>query len=241
MGRRTLHVSLLAAGLALALLLPTGPLGAGGKDKGKKAPEIPPQPGKTEVIELFDGKTLAGWEGHKNLWSVKDGVIIARNTEPIKVSTYLLTKRKFRDFRLTLTAKLVQSKMHSGVAFWGRQAPDKGDPYTYAGHLVMFPDPWGMYDLFGRNGLVKYGVDPAPGKKAGKETDWNDIEILAQGNRVRVAINGKQVIDWRDPEPDRIKEAPIGLQLHSNKVPQEVHFKDIRLTTHPESILITVK
>ena len=38
-----------------------------------------------------------------------------------------------------------------------------------------------------------------------------------------------------------IKEGPIGLQLHSNKVPQEVHFKDLVLTTFPEDKLTTVK
>ena len=71
------------------------------------------------------------------------------------------------------------------------------------GHLVMFPSGWGMYDLFGRNGLH---VDGEPAKKVGKQHDWNDLEILAQGNRVRVAVNGVQVVDWRDPQPERIKE-----------------------------------
>jgi hypothetical protein len=205
----------------------------------KEAPVVPPRTGKSETIKLFDGKTLDGWEGHKELWSVQDGVIVAKNKDPIKVSTYLLTQRKFSDFRLTAKVKLVQSEMHSGIAFWGRNAPEKGDKYTYAGHLVMFPSNWGMYDLFGRNLLP---VDPAPAKKVGKQHDWNDLEILAQGNRVRVAVNGVQVVDWRDPEPNRIKEAPIGLQLHSNKDPQEVHFKDLTLTTFPtEDKLITVK
>ena len=50
-----------------------------------------------------------------------------------------------------------------------------------------------------------------------------------------------EVLDWRDPEPDRIKEAPIGLQLHSNNEPQEVQFKDLVLTTFPEDKLTTVK
>jgi len=208
-------------------------------DKPKKeAPVVPPRQGKSETIQLFNGKDLDGWEGHKHLWSVKDGVIVAKNTEPIEVSTYLLTKQKYSDFRLTATVKLVESEMHSGIAFWGRVAPEKGDPYTYAGHLVMFPSNWGMYDLYGRNGLP---VDPKPAKKVGKQHDWNDLEILAQGNRVRVAVNGVQVVDWRDPEPDRIKEGPIGLQLHSNKVPQEVHFKNLVLMTFPEDKLTTVK
>ena len=102
----------------------------------------------------------------------------------------------------------------------------------------MFPSGWGMYDLFGRNGLP---VDGNPAKKVGKQHDWNDLEILAQGNRVRVAVNGTQVVDWRDPEPQRIKEGPIGLQLHSNAEAQEVHFKDLTLTTFPEDKLTTLK
>jgi Domain of Unknown Function (DUF1080) len=233
-----LTLGLVLTGMGAALLL--APQGrADDKDKAKKeAPVVPPREGKSETINLFNGKDLDGWEGHEHLWSVRDGVIVAKNTEPIKVSTYLLTKRKFSDFRLTATVKLVQSEMHSGIAFWGRNAPEHGDRYTYAGHLVMFPSEWGMFDLFGRFGLP---VDGRPAKKVGKQHDWNDLEILAQGNRVRVVVNGKQVVDWRDPEPKRIKEAPIGLQLHSNNVPQEVHFKDLVLTTFPEDKLTTVK
>lgn len=238
-------VGLLLAPLTAVLLL-GAPLPAGQdkeKDKGKedKTPLVPPRQGKSEVIRLFNGKNFDGWEGHEKYWSHKDGVIIGKNTEADapKVSTYLLTKRKFTDFRLTFSAKLVTSEMHSGIAFWGKVAPEKGDPYTYAGHLVMFPSGWGMFDLYGRNGLP---VDGGPAKKVGKQHDWNDMEILAQGNRVRFAVNGVQVVDWRDPEPKRILEGPIGLQLHSNpKVAQEVQFKDLMLTTFPEPQMITVK
>ena len=235
MKRTRFSTLLVVAGLALLLSLSTS--GADDKD-AKETPIIPPRKGESKTIKLFNGKDLDGWEGHMDLWSVKDGVIVAKNTKPIKVSTYLLTKDKYSDFRLTATVKLVQSEMHSGIAFWGNVAPDKGDNYTYAGHLVMFPSDWGMYDLYGRNSLP---VDGGPAKKAGKQHGWNDLEILAQGNRVRVAVNGKPVVDWRDPQPNRIKSGPIGLQLHSNTVPQEVHFKDLTLTTFPEDTLATVK
>jgi Domain of Unknown Function (DUF1080) len=226
--------------LGLSLFAAVSVTAADDKDKPKReAPVVPPRTGKSETIKPFNGENLDGWVGHKDLWSVKDGVIVAKNTKPIDVSTYLLTKKKFSDFRFTAKVKLVESEMHSGIAFWGRNAPEKGDKYTYAGHLVMFPSGWGMFDLFGRNGLP---VDGGPAKKVGKQHDWNDLEILAQGNRVRVAVNGVQVVDWRDPEPTRIRPAPIGLQLHSNKVPQEIQFKDLTITTFPEEDkLITVK
>ena len=230
--RGTMRAISLGGALLLGAVL-CGPIN--GDDK---TPEVPPRKGKSETLKLFNGENLDGWVGHKHLWSVKDGVIIAKNTKPIEVSTYLLTKRKFTDFRLVFAAKLVESEMHSGIAMWGRNAPEKGDKYTYQGHLVMFPSHWGLYDLFRRNGLP---VDNKPAIAAGKQHDWNDMEILAQGNRIRLVVNGKQVLDWRDPQPKLIMEGPIGLQLHSNKDAQEIHFKGLELTTFPEDKLRTVK
>jgi hypothetical protein len=206
-------------------------------DKKDEAPIVEPRKGKSETIKLFNGKDLDGWEGFDEYWSVKDGVIVGKNKDEVKVSTYLLTKQKFTDFRLLATVKLVESEMHSGIALWGRVIPEKGK-YTYQGHLVMFPSGWGFYDLFRRNGLP---VDGKPAQKVGKQHDWNKLEILAQGNRIRLVANGTLVADWRDPKPDLIMEGPIGLQLHSNTVPQEVHFKDLELTTFPEDKLITLK
>jgi hypothetical protein len=197
----------------------------------KEPPNVPPREGKSERLELFDGKDIADWDGHKELWSVEKGEIVGKNSKPIPVSTYLLTKKKFTDFQLVFSAKLAESEMHSGIALWGEVSPDRGDPFTYKGHLVMFPSAWGLYDLYGRNGLK---VDAGPAKKVGKQHDWNDMEIFAQGNRIRLVANGVLVVDWRDPEPDRIKEGPIGLQLHSNNVPQEVRFKGLVLTTFPD-------
>ena len=240
---RWLFAKAFVTGLLVLLFINKETVSAADKDK---APVVPPAKGKSETIKLFNGKDLSGWEGFEDHWSVKDGVIVAKNTKPIKFSTYLLTKEKYTDFRLVFSAKLVESEMHSGVSFWGEIRPSvSNEPekdrtkYTYAGHLVMFPSGWGMYDLFGRNGLK---VDGAPAKKVGKQHDWNDMEILAQGNRVRFAVNGTAVVDWFDPEPKRIMAGPIGLQLHSNSVPQELHFKGLELTTFPqEDRLISVK
>jgi 3-keto-disaccharide hydrolase len=194
----------------------------------------------SETITLFNGKDLEGWEGHQKYWSVVDGVIVGKNTAEVPVSTYLVTKKKFKDFRLKARVKLVQSEMHSGITMWGRLAPEKGDAFTYMGHLVMFPEGWGMYDLHRRNGLP---VDGKPAKAASKgDHEWNDLEILAVGNRVRVAVNGVPVVDYTDPKPELCVDGPIGLQLHSNKVPQEVHFKDLVLETSPKvDKLTTVK
>ena len=107
----------------------------------------------------------------------------------------------------------------------------------------MFPSGWGLYDLYRRHGAINLSKEIRQlAMDAGKQHDWNDMEILAQGNRIRFAVNGKAVVDWRDPDPEMVGEGPIGLQLHSNSVPQEIHFKGLVLTTFPEeNKLITVK
>lgn len=198
---------------------------------------LAPREGKSETIELFNGKDLTGWIGHEDLWSVEDGTIVGRHTKPLKVSTYLLTERSFSDFRLVTTA-LVKSNYHSGIAFWGKPAPKRGDRYTYAGHLFFFPGEWGLYDLYGRG---NFNVDDTAARAAGKKDDWNEVELLAIGNRVRVAVNGQPVIDWRDPSDKALYEGPIGLQLHANKLPQEARYRRVVVTTFPEDRLITVK
>ncbi|MHC4875388.1 MAG: 3-keto-disaccharide hydrolase [Planctomycetota bacterium] len=203
----------------------------------QEAPVVPPKRGDAQIIRLFDGESLAGWAGHEKYWSVEDGEIVGRNIEPVPVSTYLLTQRNFSDFRLTFEAKLVTSEMHSGIAMWGRVAPEHGDDFTYAGHLVMFPSDYGFWDLYGRNSIHR---NAEKATAVGYQHDWNRIEILAQGNRIRFVLNGELISDWREPEPDRIAEGPIGLQLHSNKVPQEVRFRKLILETFPENKLVTL-
>jgi len=76
---------------------------------------------------------------------------------------------------------------------------DKGDAYSYKGHLVLLCDDWGVYEVNGRKRLFpakQKGVFPHPAEKAG---DWNRIEILVIGNRIRCIANGQLVADFNRP------------------------------------------
>ena len=193
-----------------------------------------------KAVPLFNGKDFTGWEGHAGKYfTIKDGVIIARNTKENAppVSTYLLTKKKYRNFRLIFEGRLVQSKMHSGIAIWGKKFQKNEEKFSYQGHLVMFPSNWGFYDLYRRNSIYR---DTGPAKKA-DNGGWNQMEILAIGNRIRLAVNGKLVADWEDPKPELCEAGPVGLQLHSNRVPQEVHFRGLLIAENPGDTMVTVK
>ena len=198
-------------------------------------------------VKLFNGKDLEGWEGNTGAggtpkyFTVKDGIIVARNEKENapKVSNYLLTKKKYRNFRLVFEGKLAESKMHSGIAIWGKQHnPDGSEPNSYMGHLVMFPSGWGFWDLYRRNGIY---TDKDGAAKKADNGGWNKMEILAIGDRIRLAVNGQLVADWRDPMPELCGEGPLGLQLHSNKEAQEVQFRGLVLSENPKDEMATVE
>lgn len=202
-------------------------------------------PASEKPVRLFNGKDLAGWEGNtgeggtQKYFTVKDGFIAARNEKENapKVSNYLLTKKDYGNFRLVFEGKLAESKMHSGISLWGKKYEKDGELNSYQGHLVMFPAGWGYYDLFRRNSVYK---DDGRAKKA-DNGGWNKMEILAIKPRIRLAVNGQEVADWTDPQPELCGVGPIGLQLHSNpNVAQEVQFRGLILSENPEDRLITV-
>jgi type 1 glutamine amidotransferase len=200
-----------------------------------------PDAEKAKAVKLFNGKDFDGWEGHVDpYWSIENGEIVGKNSaeNAPQVSTYLLTTKPYRNFRLLVEGKLVTSEMHSGVAIWGKKFEKDGEASSYQGHLVMFPSGWGLYDLFRRNGLS--GDQQGRARRFGKQHDWNQMEILAIGSRIRLAVNGQEVLDWSDPKPEFCEAGPIGLQLHANKVPQEVRFRGLVLVEDPTATLVTI-
>lgn len=203
--------------------------------------QIAKLPAGEKAVHLFNGKDLSGWEGHTGKYfNVENGIIVGKNGEQNapKSSTYLLTTKKYRNFRLICESKLVTSEMHSGISLWGKKVEKDEGPFTYQGHLVMYPSGYGYYDLFRRNSIYQDTLGVA--KRVGKQHDWNQMEILAIGRRIRHVINGYLVADWSDPQPELCEEGPIGLQLHSNKVAQEVQWRGLVLTENPQDKLVTV-
>jgi type 1 glutamine amidotransferase len=202
-------------------------------------------PAGEKAIDLFNGKDLAGWEGQvEKHWSVADGAIRGANAGRVPASTYLFTRKSWRDFRLLLEAKQTRSPehstMHSAVAVLGEKIEDKGDPFSFRGPLLMFANDWGIWDAHRRNRVHPPGHAGA-WSPAGveREGDWNRIEILVRGERIRFVANGKLVFDFTD-RPDMLRASPIGLQLHSNDRPQEYRFRGLVLVEDPKDELVTL-
>lgn len=226
--------------LSLALLAVTSFASADRERDWASSVELP----KSEKrVRLFNGKNLDGWEGQiAKYWSVEDGVIHAHNDSTVPASTYLLTEKNYRSFRLLLEVKQTRgvgfSPIHSGVAILGEKFLDQGDPFSYRGPLLMFCNDWGIWDLNRRNRIVPAGHSGTWQNPIEAVNDWNRIEVLVVGNRIRMAANGQQVFDFTD-RPEMLKPAPIGLQLHSNPANADYHFRGLILTENPEDRLIT--
>ena len=104
--------------------------------------EDPPEAEKG-FTPLFDGKTLAGWEGNKEVFRIEDGAIVAGNLkQPIPQNEFLCTEKSYGDFELRLKAKLVGEGNNAGVQFRSKRIPNHHEVIGYQ---------CDMGEAFGRN------------------------------------------------------------------------------------------
>lgn len=185
-----------------------------------------------QVVEIFNGEDLNGWEGDLQYWRVENGAIVGQFTE-MPSTQYLYHEQVVEDFRLVLKVKTVEGRGNSGIQFRSEALPnghmrgpqaDIGDGY------------WGkLYEEFGRAWL--WEDDTCDQQHVDKE-GWNLYELLAVGSNTKIAINGHECMDLDDPFITR--SGLIGMQLHSGFAPAEIHFKDFELTLNPEFELTTL-
>ncbi len=174
---------------------------------------------------LFNGKDLDGWDGDPRMWSVRDGMIVG-HTEGVTMTdnSFLISKQPYRNFILRAEMKL--RNHNSGIQFrsealanWvvrGYQADAAEDNY------------WGnIYEEKGRGTLVDGWKGKA--EKVVKLKDWNDYQILCDGDHIQLTLNGMVTADLHDTA--RL-EGIIAFQLHRGP-PMEVYFRNVRIKILP--------
>jgi hypothetical protein len=169
--------------------------------------------------EFFNGKDLNNWDGDKELWKVENGEIVGKTTTGLKKNNFLVSQTAVENFKLSLKVRLTPAKENSGIQFRSVPLPngEMRGPQADIG-----AGWWGkLYEEEGRGLLAKEG-----GEKFVKAEEWNDYVIEANGNTVKIWINGNLCTDYTDEKLAR--RGVIGLQLHSGG-PMEVRFKDIKL------------
>jgi hypothetical protein len=184
-------------------------------------------------VSLFDGRTFAGWEGDtRKTFRIEDGVIVGGSMkEPVPRNEFLCTVRSYTNFVLRLKFKVRGEGVNAGIQFRSRRIPNHNEVIGYQADLGD-PSWWGcLYDESRRNKVLAQ-ADAATVRKLLKRDDWNDYEIRCEGSRIRLAINGRQTVDYTETDGQIEASGLIGLQIHGGP-PSEAWYKDITLEELP--------
>jgi putative heme-binding domain-containing protein len=199
-----------------------------------------------EFKSPFNGKDLSGWAGKTGFWSVKDGAILGQTTKdnPTNGNTFLVWQGgDVGDF--IFKAKVRFAGNNSGVQYRSELIgkPEDFVVKGYQADLHPRAEYFGMLYAEKWRGIVArrfqrvvVGADGKPkvvGEVGDKKqklvgTDWNELTIVAVGNRQIHQVNGVTTMDLTDNHPEAKRKGILALQLHAG-APMTVEFKDIRL------------
>jgi hypothetical protein len=196
-----------------------------------------PSPGQEH--ELFNGKDLDGWvvEGAKEskdkegkvrpIWSVADGLVVC-NGNSFGFLRY--DKKVFRDFAFHVEYRMAP-KCNSGIGIRTAAFDPRLSRLTrpsFFGYEIQLLDDAGKPPTKGSSGsLYRYvaprvnPVKPAP--------EWNTVDIECVGPRIRITINGEEIINVDQTTVPEIKNKPLEgyvcLQNHGG----QIAFRNIRI------------
>ncbi|WP_166830038.1 family 16 glycoside hydrolase [Thalassoroseus pseudoceratinae] len=180
---------------------------------------------------LFDGKTLAGWEGDEKTFRVADGKIVAGTLdERIPRNEFLCTKKNFEDFELRLEAKLVGEGKNAGVQFRSQRIHGHHEVVGYQCDIGFTPNEciWGaLYDESRRRKFLALG-EQKPLLKKLKSDGWNELVIRCEGPRIQIWVNGVQTVDYTEDDKAIPLTGKIALQIHGG-APAEASYRNIRI------------
>ena len=197
------------------------------------AAEPPPVPA-AKVVSLFDGKSLANWEGNAKLWRVEDGVITGGSlTETVRANDFLATTRDFTNFIVRFKIKLTGTNgfINSGFQIRSQRVPNNSE---MAGYQCDFGEPnWygAIYDESRRNKVMS-ASDMKALRPVIKLNDWNEYVIRADGPRVTTWINGVMGTDYTEADANIVEWGKLGIQVHGGGKAL-VQVKDISIEELP--------
>lgn len=183
---------------------------------------------------LFNGKDLTGWtpKGGTCTFEAKEGLLIG-TCVPGSNSTYLSTKKKFKDFIFTCEMKW-EVDCNSGVMFRAQEKPRKDGDVTVFGpqaEMEGFSQDRGWSGgIYGQScGGYFYPLwleEHQQARKATNEGEWNRLTIQCEGNVVKTWVNGIPAAHWVDD--GSYPEGFFGLQIHKGKQ-GKVLWKNLRV------------
>lgn len=188
---------------------------------------------RSTTVRLFDGKTFNGWEGNLKVFRIEGGAIVGGSLrERVQRNEFLCTTKEYSDFTLRLKFKLLgdPQSANAGIQFRTARIPNHHEVIGYQADIGQ--QYWGaLYDE-SRRKKVLAGPTPEDVVKLFKPSDWNEYVIRAEGKRIRLELNGRQTVDYTEPDEAIKQSGCICLQIHSGP-PSEAWYKDIAIETLP--------
>ncbi len=184
---------------------------------------------------LFNGKDLDGWKavsGPMGSWKAEDGMLFCSG----KGGGWLSTTSEYSNFEIELEFR-VPDAGNSGVFL---RAPHEGDP-AYAGMEIQILDDHSPKYASARPAQFTgslYDVQAASPRVTKKSGEWQKMDIVADGKKIKVTLNGTVVVntDLKDHEDAATKhpgikrdKGHVGLQNHGSRL----DFRNIRIRELP--------
>jgi len=230
------------------------------------APYVPKQSDRPEAIEgdepgfqkIFDGQSLAGWEGSSTYWRVEDGSLVGEITPAtvIKSNTFIIWRGgRPKDFELKLEYRITPAG-NSGINYRSVSVPDpvtpanafamrgyqfdldgknrySGNNYEEKGRLFLAVRGQMTHVVGGRPPVLLSTLSNPADLETAQTAEWNSVHLVARGNVLMHSLNGRLmsvVID--DDTPNRPSDGEIGVQVHVGP-PMKVEYRNIRLKNLP--------
>lgn len=203
--------------------------------------------GEEGFVPIFNGRNLDGWQGiggDTSSYYVEDGQLICKDTGKI----HIFTTKEFANFILRLEIKMdpggnngvgIRTKVSKQPHIEGTEVQVLDDPYYDRGIPIKDKEPkdWPKLKDYQHHGSL-YGVVPCKSGHLKPAGQWNQEEIVCDGRRVKVTLNGVVIVD---ADFDKVKpidghEHPgmfyekgfIGLHAHGN-YGAKVYFRNLRV------------
>lgn len=181
-------------------------------------------------VAIFDNKTMAGWKGRTDTWSIKDNALHGMGTR-----SAILSDGDYDNFRLFVRSRNVNNKSHMGICFWGQRDPAFG----FGQCTLVMPHDGGQWDYHNgapNGGGVAHQSPPpkATGSQVPVQTEFYYTELLVDMAKktIKMESNGVFMIDHHNDPSLTLWKGPIGFQIHDNTI--ECEHKDIFVEANPK-------
>jgi len=175
--------------IAVVLLVPAALCRAGENTPPSGHPGLTPDEIQQGFVSLFDGSTLAGWQGAVDGYAAESGILLCKKDG----GGFLFSQKEYADFVLRLEYKL-EPGGNNGVAI---RTPICRRPARKGMEIQILDDRAPQYQKLLPEQLCGsiYGAVAARPGHTRPPGQWNALQITARGSRVRVKLNGAVVVD----------------------------------------------